>query len=326
MKRGLSPALATLLLFLTAMIWGLGFSAQKSAGERLGSFSIVCIRSAIATAALFLVVFFLSSRGERPLFSRRDGRLRFDLATRTEWVGGILCGLSLALASFLQQSGMNLGSTPGKASFITSLYIVFVPLLGLFYGRRTSLPVLLGVLAAVAGAFVLAFDFTGGEPLGFSVGDLSIFGCAIAYAAQIIVIDRYSPSCDGARMSMIQFAVCSLAALPFALIFEGQTLFAADFGAAILPLLYLGVFSSGVGYTLQIIGQTRVHPAVACSVLSLESVFGLLFGMLLHEEGLGTREWIGCAVLFAAVVYTQLVAEGRKKQKGETNEDHEISL
>ena len=120
MKRGLSPALATLLLLLTAMIWGLGFSAQKSAGELLGSFSIVCIRSAIAAVALLLVVFLLSQRTKRPLFSRRDGRICFDLATRTEWVGGILCGLSLAFASFLQQSGMNLGSTPGKASFITS--------------------------------------------------------------------------------------------------------------------------------------------------------------------------------------------------------------
>jgi drug/metabolite transporter (DMT)-like permease len=324
MKRGLSPALATLLLLLTAMIWGLGFSAQKSAGELLGSFSIVCIRSAIAAVALLLVVFLLSQRTKRPLFSRRDGRICFDLATRTEWVGGILCGLSLAFASFLQQSGMNLGSTPGKASFITSLYIVFVPMLGLLYGRRTTLPVLFGVFAAVAGAFVLAFDFTGEEPLGFSVGDLLIFGCAIAYAVQIIVIDRYSPRADGARMSMIQFAVCSLATLPFSLIFEGETLFAADFGAAILPLLYLGVCSSGVGYTLQIVGQACVHPAVACSVLSLESVFGLLGGMLLHGDRLGLQEWLGSGVLFAAVIYTQLVAQGKKK--GERNEADEISL
>lgn len=311
MKRTLSPLVATLLLFLTAMIWGLGFSAQKSAGEQLPSFSIVCIRSAIAAAALFFVVLLFARRTERPLLSRRGGRLSLDVSKR-EWIGGALCGLSLALASVLQQSGMNLGSTPGKASFITSLYIVFVPLLGLLYGRRTSFPVLLGILAAVGGAFLLAFDPASGESLGFSAGDLLLFGCALVYAVQIIVIDRYSPSSDGARMSMVQFAVCSLTALPFAVIFEGKELLAADYGVAILPLLYLGVFSSGVGYTLQILAQKRVHPAVACAVLSLESVFGLLFGMLLHGERLGTREWIGCTVLFAAVVYTQLVAEGKK--------------
>ena len=323
MKRGLSPAIATLLLLLTAMIWGLGFSAQKSAGELLGSFSIVCIRSAIAAGALLLVVLLFSMRTERPLFSRRDGRLRLHIS-KTEWIGGALCGLALAAASVLQQLGMILGTDAGKASFITSLYIVFVPLLGLLYGRRTSLPVLLGILAAVAGAFLLAFDPAAGAGVGFSFGDISLFGCAILYAVQIIVIDRYSPSSDGARMSMVQFAVCSLVALPFALIFERETLFAADFGVAILPLLYLGVFSSGVGYTLQILAQRRVHPAVACAVLSLESVFGLLFGMLLHGERLGTREWIGCGVLFAAVVYTQLVAE--RKKKGEPNEADKISV
>lgn len=323
MKRGLSPAVATLLLLLTAMIWGLGFSAQKSAGELLGSFSIVCIRSAIAAVALLLVVLLFSMRTERPLFSHRDGRLRLHIS-KTEWIGGALCGLALAAASVLQQLGMILGTDAGKASFITSLYIVFVPLLGLLYGRRTSLPVLLGILAAVAGAFLLAFDPAAGVGGGFSFGDISLFGCAILYAVQIIVIDRYSPSSDGARMSMVQFAVCSLVALPFALIFERETLFAADFGVAILPLLYLGVFSSGVGYTLQILAQRRVHPAVACAVLSLESVFGLLFGMLLHGERLGTREWIGCGVLFAAVVYTQLVAE--RKKKGEPNEADKISV
>lgn len=323
MKRMLSPFLATLLLFLTAMIWGLGFSAQKSAGELLGSFSIVCIRSAVATLALFLVVLLFSLRTQRPLFARRDGRLRLDIS-KTEWIGGALCGLALAAASVLQQLGMILGTDAGKASFITSLYIVFVPLLGLFYGRRTSFPVLLGILAAVAGAFLLAFDPASGAALGFSVGDISLFGCAVVYAVQIIVIDRFSPRCDGTRMSMVQFAVCSLVALPFALIFERETLLTADFGTAILPLLYLGVFSSGVGYTLQILAQKGVHPAVACAVLSLESVFGLLFGMLLHGERLGTREWIGCAVLFAAVVYTQLVAEGKKK--GEPNEADEIPL
>ncbi len=313
MKHKLSPALATLLLLLTAMIWGLAFSAQKAAGAYLSSFSLVCLRSVIATPALLLVVCFFdkTSGNGRRLLSRQGDRLRLDI-TRTEWVGGILCGLTLGAGSILQQFGITANENAGKTAFITSLYIVFVPLIALFFGRRTTWQVLLGVSGAVLGAFVLAFDFSGETGFYFAVGDLFVLACAVGFALQIIVIDRFSPKTDGVRMSAVQFFTCALVTLPPALLLEGECFTLANVFGGILPLLYLGIFSSGVGYTLQIVAQKRVHPAVACSVLSLESVFGLLGGILFGEMP-KPQEWLGCAILFLSVIYTQLVANKKEK-------------
>lgn len=313
MKSKLSPALATLLLLLTAMIWGFAFTAQKAAGNYLGSFSMVCVRSVIATVALAAVVclFDKQSGSGRRLFSLQNGKPHIDI-TRTEWIGGILCGLTLGGASILQQLGISANDNAGKTAFITSLYIVFVPMIAVFFGRRTTWQVLLGVAGAVAGAFILAFDFSGEAATAFAAGDLLVLACAVGFALQIIVIDRYSPNTDGVRMSAVQFLTCAVVTFPFALVFEGETFTMTNILDGILPLFYLGIFSSGVGYTLQIVAQKRVHPAVACSVLSLESVFGLLGGMLFGEMP-KPQEWLGCAILFLSVIYTQLVANKKEK-------------
>ena len=308
MKKELSPIGATCLLFVTAMIWGFAFAAQRAAGEAFGAFSIICLRSVVAFLVLIPVVMvFDRLRGNgRRLFSLRAGRLALDV-TRTEWTGGILCGLALGVASLLQQLGMQYNQSSGKTAFITALYVALVPLFGAFLGRRTGLFVWLGVLGSVGGAFLLAFDLAGGEQISLALGDLLVLCCAAVFAVQILVIDRFSPRCDGIRMSLIQFLTGAVITLPFMLLFEGGGLTAAAFMQGGLPRLYLGGMSSGVAYTLQIIGQKRTHPAVASVVLSLESVFGLLGGALFFGERLEKpNEIIGCVLLFVSVLVTEL--------------------
>ena len=287
MKKQLSSVAATALLFVTAMIWGFAFSAQRTAGEAFGVITIICLRSIIACLVLIPVVMLfdrLSGNG-RHLFVLASGRVRLDI-TRTEWIGGILCGPSLGVASLLQQLGMQLNQSAGKTAFITALYVALVPLLGAFLGRKTGVLVWLGVLGSVGGAFLLAFDFSGNEQFGLAVGDLLVLICAVIFAIQILVIDRFSPRGDGIRMSLLQFLTVSIISLPFMLVLEPNGLTAAAFMQGGLPLLFLGVMSSGVAYTLQIIGQKKTHPAVASVVLSLESVFGLVGGALFLGETL----------------------------------------
>ncbi|MBO5051207.1 MAG: DMT family transporter [Clostridia bacterium] len=317
MKKGLTSATATALLLLTAMIWGFAFAAQRAAGVAFGSISIICLRSIIAFFVLIpVVMLFDRLRGDdRHLFWRQNGRLQIGI-TRVEWVGGFFCGLALGVASLLQQYGLLYNQSSGKTAFITALYVALVPVFGAFVGRRTSLLVWLGVLGSVGGAFLLAFDFAGGEQISLALGDLLVLLCAVVFAVQILVIDRFSPRCDGIRISLVQFLTGAVITLPFMLIVEGATLTPAAFSAGILPLLYLGVMSSGVAYTLQIIGQKKTHPAVASVVMSLESVFGLLGGAIVFGEQLEKpSEIAGCVVLFASVLLTQLGELVKKKEE-----------
>lgn len=317
MKKGLTSTTATALLLLTAMIWGFAFAAQRAAGAAFGSISIICLRSIIAFFVLIpVVMLFDRLRGDgRHLFSRQNGHLRIGI-TRVEWVGGFLCGLALGVASLLQQYGLLYNQSSGKTAFITALYVALVPVFGAFVGRRTSLLVWLGVFGSVGGAFLLAFDFAGGEQISLAFGDLLVLLCAVVFAVQILVIDRFSPRCDGIRISLVQFLTGAVITLPFMLIVEGAMLTPAVFSAGILPLLYLGVMSSGVAYTLQIIGQKKTHPAVASVVMSLESVFGLLGGAVVFGERLEKpSEIAGCVVLFASVLLTQLGELVKKKEE-----------
>ena len=321
MKCMLTPAVATVLLLLTAMIWGFAFSAQQQASLFLGSFSITCLRSYIAVLALALAILGLdrASGNGRQLFSRREGKFHLDI-TRAELIGGFFCGITLSAATILQQYGLALNQDAGKTAFITSVYVVFVPCIGLFFGRRTSLPVFFGVVGAVVGAFVLGFDFSGGESLGFSIGDLLVLCSAVMFAFQILAIDRYSPQGDGVRISLVQFFVVGTLSLPLTLIFDSSSLSWSALLSSVGSLLFLGVGSSGIAYTLQIVAQKRAHPAVACSVMSLESVFGMLGSILFFATLPSLREGIGCTILFVAVLYTQLVAtheEEKARKKGD---------
>ncbi|MBR2611705.1 MAG: DMT family transporter [Clostridia bacterium] len=293
MKKLLAPG----LLLLASIIWGFAFPAQKMV-ESVPPMAVIALRSVIATLFLFPMVFVFDrvQKNERRFVSRRG--LDF---TRHELVGGGLLGVIYGIASGVQQMGLTEGTDGGKGAFISALYVVIVPLIGLFLGRRPR-PLVWGSIGlAVVGFYLLCIkgDFT------MTTGDLLILLCALIFAFHILTVDHFSPRCDGVRMSLVQFFVSSIVMTILSLIFEGPLDFSLV-APCILPLLYLGIGSSGVAYTLQIIGQKDTPPAVASILLSLESVFGVVGSVLLLGERMTLREGIGSLVVFSAVVLAQL--------------------
>ncbi len=284
------------MLFFAAFIWGIAFVAQKAASS-VSLFALCTSRSIIAAIVLIpaVMLFDRLSKNERKLFSSRG----IDV-TRRELVGGILCGISLFTATALQQAGIN-GTDAGKASFITALYVVIVPIYALIFKRKSPLNVWLGVGISVIGFYLLCIK----DDLSVLPADLLVFACAFVYAVQIMTIDHFAASCDCVRLSLIQFFTVSLFSFAGSLIFEGIGSF-ATVSECIPEILFLGVGSSGIAYTLQIIGQKNTHPAVASIVLSLESVIGAVASALILGEVLSAREYVGCAIVFISVVISQL--------------------
>ena len=284
-------------MLIAAAIWGFAFVAQKQA-EAVPAFTLVFARSLLGTVFLFFLIILLDRvlRTGRRLVSKNG--LDF---TKTEIIGGVCCGLVLSVASVLQQSGMNNGTDAGKSAFITALYVVLVPVFGLVLKKRAPINAWLSVGIAVVGFYLLCI--TDGFSLEFS--DALVLMCAVVFAVHILVIDRFSPKCDGVRMSCIQFAVVTVVTLVFSLILESPMKVDAV-GAAIWPIVMLGIGSSGIAYTLQIVAQRNVNPAVASVIMSLESVFGFLGGVMILGETMSTRQYIGCAIVFAAVLLSQL--------------------
>ncbi len=295
------------LLVLTAFIWGTAFVAQSVGMDYLGPCAFNSIRNFIGGVALLPVIAFASrlrGKGAAPAEkAAAQGKGQLLL-----WGGA--CGLLLGTASLLQQAGMQTASA-GKAGFLTALYIVIVPVLGIFLGRRPGLKVWAGVVLALVGAYLLSVK--GGE--GIASGDLLVIGSAVVFSLHILVIDSAPAALDGVKLSCVQFFVAGLLSLVLALAWERFT--ASDVLAAWVPLLYTGVISSGVGYTLQILGQRTVNPTVASLILSLESVFAALAGWVLLSQPLSIREIAGCVLVFAAVVLAQLPQRERRTLKKE---------
>ena len=291
------------MLLVAAVIWGLAFSAQDMAAEHVPVFTVGAVRSLVATVFLALAVLaFDKAEGNgRFLFSKKKKPL-----TRRETVGGILCGAALAVASALQQAGIS-DSGASKASFITAMYVVLVPIFGAFLlRRRTGLHVWGAVLIALLGIGLITVK----EGFTLALGDILLLLCAVCFCGQILLVDLFLPGSDGVRLSMIQFATCTVLNTVLALLFEDISFPAI--GTAILPLLFLGVMSSGCAYTLQILGQRHCPPAPAAILMSTESLFGALGAALILGEVLTLREYIGCAVVFSAVILSQLPL-GRKE-------------
>lgn len=290
------------LLLITALIWGLGFAAQSSAADSIGSFSFTAARSLVA--ATFLSVL-LGVRRIRPSAGTPSARgvLR----------GGLLYGGALFVASNLQQFGIAAyppeAASSGRAGFLTATYVVMVALSSLFLGRRVRFSVLAAAVGCVAGMYLLCMSGGFGS---IYLGDLFELACAAGFAVYIWVVDRCA-SLDSLRVSCVQFAFCGILSLLAALLFEDFSV--PQLLRAWLSVLYAGVFSSGVGYTLQIIGQKYAEPAVASVVMSLESVFAALAGWLLLDERLSAAELCGCALVFVSVLAAQLPARRQGKEK-----------
>ena len=304
MKR-FSKIISPALLLLAAMIWGFAFSAQERAGN-VAPFTLGAVRSLFASIFLIFVIlaFDKISGSERRLFG---GKKKIDL-TRVEIIGGSICGAVLTAASFFQQLGINSGADAGKSAFITALYVVLVPIYALLFKERAPINVWVSLPIAVVGFYFLCIT----ESFSIEKPDFLVLVCSLIFPIHILTIDKFSPSCNGIRMSFVQFSVATALNLILALIFESPIAF-AEIGRSIFPLLFLGIGSSGIAYTLQIIGQRGTNPAASSLLLSLESVFGVIGSALFLSERMSGREYLGCAIVFIAVIISQIDVEFLKK-------------
>lgn len=290
----------TAMLLLTAFIWGIAFVAQSDGMNYVGPFTFNCIRMVIGGLVLIPCIFIL----ERMKGSRTEKKVE-RTNKKYMFIGGILCGIALGAAAALQQIGIQY-TTVGKAGFITAMYIIIVPVLGIFFRRKAGVRVWISVIIAVAGLYLLCMS--GSLKLGR--GDLLVLLCALVFSVHILLIDYFSPKTDGVRMSCIQFLTAGLISAVPMLLFEKPAV--SDITAAWLPILYAGVLSCGVAYTLQVIAQKDADPTVASLVLSLESVFSVLAGWVILGQVLSGREILGCVLMFAAIILAQLPSVSKR--------------
>lgn len=283
----------SIMLLFTAMIWGGGFVAQSEGMNYVGPFTMQACRFFLAGLVLLPVIALRDARGMTQ--NRPQSRAQRLYLLRC----GSICGVLLFAASTLQQFGL-LDTTVGKSGFITALYIVFVPLIGVFLRQKVGLNVWLGVLLATVGLYFLCMS---GGIGAVGRGDLLTLLCSLGFALHILYVDRCGGGVDCVRLSCVQFFVTALLSAVCMLIWEKPSWSAVV--SCLIPILYSGVCSGGAGYTLQILGQQYAAPAVASLLLSLESVFAALFGWLLLAQGMSARELIGCALMFAAILLAQ---------------------
>lgn len=290
----------SLLLFLTAAIWGVAFVAQSVGMDYVGPFTFNAVRFLLGGTVLIPVLLWKKKNGnfEKTEENGRGGETSGD-GRRTMFVGGICCGCALSIASLLQQLGIQY-TTVAKAGFITALYIIIVPILGVFFHKKVRSLVWLAVVLAVFGMYLLCIKGS------FSIGkgDVLVLLCAAAFSVHILVVDYFSPKADGVALSCIQFYTSSVICGIGMFLLETPSFQAILSGW--IPVLYAGVMSCGVAYTLQIIGQKGMDPTVASLILSLESVVSLIAGWILLGQALNAREICGCILVFAAIILAQL--------------------
>lgn len=281
-----------LMLLLTAFIWGTAFVAQSVGAGFVGPFTFICVRSILGGLVLLPVIFVLDKAGitQKP-------QTRAD--KKTLLTGGICCGAALAIASVVQQMGVE-RTTVGKAGFITALYILIVPMIGLFLKKKVGKLVWIGVGLALVGMYLLCIT----ESFTIGFGDLLVLICSFCYSIHIMVIDHFSPKADGVRLSCIQFFTAAVISGVFMLLFETPSLEGLRGGA--FPIAYAGIMSSGVAYTLQVVAQKDTDPTVASMLMSLESVFALLAGWVLLNQALSVKEMCGALLVFCAIILAQL--------------------
>ena len=301
MKKETSTLKNSLLLLLTATIWGVAFVAQSVSMDYIGGFTFNAVRNIIGAITLIPVIL---------IFSKKDSATEQNPADRqkarkTLITGGICCGILLCLASNFQQFGIKY-TTVGKAGFITACYIIIVPIIGLFLKKKCSPFIWIAVLLSLGGLYLLCIS--PGEGFSIGKGDALVLICAVLFSFHILTVDHFSPLVDGVKMSCIQFLVCGvLSGIP-ALIFENPNI--TNILQAWMPILYAGILSCGVAYTLQIVGQKGMNPTVASLIMSLESCISVIAGWLILGQNLSGREIFGCVLMFGAIILAQLPQKG----------------
>ena len=305
-KKHLHEIPGEALLLLTAIIWGTGFVAQRKAMDGMQPFAFNGLRFLIGCLVLLPTLLQKIKKSSQEGQSSLEAYRRFASSILPSFA----CGLFLFLGTSLQQLGI-LTSTAAKAGFITSLYLVLVPLLGIFLGKKVNLWVWIGVALALVGVYFLSVDMD----IRLQKGDLFLLIGAVFWAFQILTLDYFSAKVDNLYLAFGQFAVSSLFAFIAYLLTEGGALISDS--SAVAPLLYSGIMSVGVAFTLQVFGQRRVDPTLASLIMGLEAVFALIGGMLFLDERLSAREWLGSAIMLGAVLLVQLKGQQKKPLNGE---------
>ena len=283
------------MLFLCALVWGFAFAFQRSAANQIHPIAFNGLRFSLASAVIFIFLVIYEAVNKK----RGIKTVGFNKSTI---LGGIICGISLLLASNLQQYGMQYTSA-GRASFITALYIVLVPVLGLLAGRRLGVLSRFAIPVAIAGFWLMCAS--GDEPIG--IGDWFGLASTLLFALHISFIDIFGQDADPIKITLVQFVTCAVLSVGGMGIvgFPSPSVVAES----IVPLIYVGVFSAGIGYTLQTIGQKYTEPSIAALIMSLESVVGMIGGVIILHEAHTAVELAGCALVFVAVVFAQMPIE-----------------
>lgn len=288
------------LLLTTAIIWGVAFVAQQVGMDYIGPLAFNAIRCIMGFIVIAPVVWFLDKK--KSAFAKANENKKLTLKA------GVICGAVLAVAMMFQQFGMKY-TTAGKAGFITALYIVIVPILGMAFGKKVGIKIWASVGISIVGLYLLCMK------TGFSLdlGDSLVFACAFAFSVHILVIDHFAGKVDGVKMACIQFLVAALVSAIAMVLFENIPTWEMLWAVRV-PLLYTGIMSSGVAFTLQIVGQKGVNPTVASLILSLEAVISAVAAWLILQQGMTEREMLGGGLMFFAIILAQLPdRKGREK-------------
>lgn len=282
----------TLFPLLAAFIWGTSFVVQ--AFNKTGAFAFNSLRNFVAFLFTLLLIFIFHKKGNRSLL-KKDGKLDKKLIR-----GGIFCGIALAFASFFQQFGLDNGTESGKAAFITAMYIVFVPIIGLLIKRHIPKTTYPCIVLGIIGLYLLCVK----DGLTIRASDIYVILCSIFFAIHILLLDHYTVSCDNFKLANIQFLTACILSCIFSLITEKVSY--QDVQASIFPIFYLGILSSGVAYTLQVFAQKNANPALTALLLSTESLFGVIASAIILNEIMTLQEYIGCIVMFVAVIISTI--------------------
>ena len=287
-----------MLMLLTTVLWGFGFVVQSVAMDTIEPVTFNGIRNLLGALSV-LPVALLTGRKNKAQAEAPGTPEEKRAATKTLLTGGVCCGICLFAGSVLQQTGL-VYTTPGKAGFITALYIVLVPVLGLFLHKKVGIKAWLGVALAVVGLYLLCVT----ESLKIEKGDFLVLLCAFGYSAHILTVDHFSKKTDGVMLSVLQFLVCGLLCIPLMFLIEHPTLTAVKDSA--LNILYAGIFSCGAAFTLQTVAQKHLPPTVASLIMSLESCFAAFFGWAILGQSMSGRELVGVGFMIAAIILAQI--------------------
>ena len=293
---------SNIFLFIAAFIWGTAFVAQREGVDVLHPITYNGIRNFVGCLALTPVILFMDNRAKKKQTYVKDN-------LKTLIIGGIVCGVVLFVASTLQTVAL-VDADEGKAGFMTALYLIIVPILGIFLGKRIKPVVWVCVVLATVGLYFLCVKE--GTSFSFNKSELLLLGCAVVFAVHILVIDYFSPKVNGVKLSFLQFLVVGIISLVYIIVVDKPTI--ADIVKCTVPILYAGVMSSGVAYTFQIIGQKDADPAVASIIMSMESLFALLAGIVVSGNEPTVRSLIGCGVMLVAIILVELPEKKKNLQ------------